>query len=181
MVGAQEEVDPEDDADEIVIEDPSLPYEAKYEAVLAALPLNTNKAFQNVLEDNDGPNCLLWVLKLTLNKAVAEEGMSYDTTSTKSALASKVVHSLFSVSYILRYKLYDPRENYVQEPGTCMEENIYTWVKDAMNNITAEFYGNFNMENKFKWVEFFAWFRKVWRWTRSNNSEGRRRRRRRKN
>ncbi len=181
MVSGQQEVDPEEDANQIVIEDPDLPYEAKYNAVRAALPIDTNKAFQNILQDRDGPTCLLWALKVILNSAVAEEGITYDTTSTGTALESKVIHGLFSVEYIKAYKNFDPRENYVQEPGTAMEENIYVWLKDAMTSITTEFYATFGLENKFNWVEFFVKVRKVWRWTRSNNSDGRRRRRRKKN
>ncbi len=149
----------------------------KYNAVVAALPFNTNGLMVKVLQDKDGPRCLTWALQLLLNQAVAQEGVSYDTSTNKSALASKVLHVLFSIPYVKRYKLWDPRENYTQAEGTAMDEAIYKWLEDAMESITLEFYDNFGMPTRFKWSEFFTKLRAVWRWTRSNNSEGRKVRR----
>ncbi len=171
----------ESDAEQhVVISDPAMSYEQKYEAVESALPVSNNEAFLNIIQDKDGPNCLIWILQLALNKSVAEEGATYDTTSTSSVLASKVIHTLFSIDYVKKYKVYDPRENYTQQEGTAMVEDVYTWLMTAMTAITIEFYNNFQMENKFKWAEFFPKFRNVWTWTRSNNSDQRRARRRRK-
>ncbi len=177
---AGEDTDSDGGSPEVVLSDPEMSPEEKYEAVLAALPLSSNEGFLNVLQDKDGPNCLMWILQLTLNKAVVEEGATYDTTSASSVLASKIIHTLFSIEYVKQFKVFDPRENYTQQEGTAMERDIYMWMMSAMEAITAEFYSNFGMENKFKWSEFFPKFRNVWTWTRSNNSDNRRARRRRK-
>ncbi len=163
---------------EVVLPDPAAPYDVKYHAVRKALPLSTNAGFRNILQDPDGPNCLLWALHLPLNKSVAEEGVSYDTTSTSSALASKVMHLLFSIEYVKKYKMFDARENYTQQPGTAMDGELYEWLQAAMTTITDEFYKNFQMESKFEWTAFLEKLRRVWSWTRSNNSDNRRARRR---
>ncbi len=155
-------------------------YQEKYDVVQSILPVKNNATFKAILEDDDGKNCVLWSLQLTLNKAVAEEGASYDTSSPSSALASKVLHTLFSIDYVKKYKVYDPRENYVQQAGTVMDDAIYDWMLDALNLISDEFYRNFKMDNKFDWGEFYSKFRDVWRWTKSNNSDNRRARRRKK-
>ncbi len=182
VAGKGKEGDESTDEEEAnVLPDPAIEYQEKYERVLAALPIKGNRIFLNILNDPDGPRILQWILQLATNKAVAEEGATYDTTSNSSALASKVLHILFSVDeYVTRYKMFDPRENYQQQDGTCMDGKIYMWLKDALTSIAAEFYMNFQLESAFDWDTFFAKFRHVWRWTRSNNSETRRQRRRNK-
>ncbi len=176
MIAAQSKDDDEEPKEDPIFQD-GMTYEEKYEAVRAALPFNSNSMFANVLGDPDGPRCLLWALQLCLNKGVAQEGLTYDTTSTKSSLASKVVHELFSIAYVKRYKLYDPRENYVQSEGTAMSKETFYWLKSALEQIASEFFANFQMESKFVWTEFLVYLRKVWRWTRSNNSDVRKLRR----
>ncbi len=154
-------------------------YDEKYTVVRSVLPINSNSIFKMILDAEEGPKCLYWALQLGLNKAVAEEGATYDTSTESSALPSKMVHILFSLEYVKKYKLYDPRDNYTQQVGTAMDRQVYDWMKAAMENIAAEFYTNFNIPSPFDWKQFFVALRKVWRWTRSNNSDSRRERRRR--
>ncbi len=155
-------------------------YEEKYNTVTSLMPINSNAVFRAIVQDVDGSKCLLWTLQLSLNKAVAEEGATYDTTSNSSAIASKVLHVLFTIDYVKKFRVYDPRDNYVQQVGTAMPQEVYEWLKDSLSIITEEFYNNFQMQNRFNWDEFYVKFRNVWRWTRSNNSDNRRARRRQK-
>ncbi len=176
----QEEQEPEEEDEEIELFTPGMTYEEKYNVVKSHLPINSNNEFSAVIADVDGSKCLLWALQLELNKAVAEEGASYDTASASSALASKVLHTLFTIDYVKRFKLYDARDNYVQTAGTAMGENVYEWIKAAMVAIADEFYQNFQMATRFDWAKFYSKLREVWRWTRSNNSDNRKIRRRNK-
>ncbi len=167
-----------EEEEDIVLFSEDMTYEQKYHIVRNAIPVKTYAVFKAIISDPDGSKCLLWALQLALNKAVAEEGATYDTSSNSSALASKLIHVLFAIEYVKRYKGYDPRENYVQHEGTAMGVDVYEWMKEALTFITEEFYQNFQMESRFSWDAFYAKFRVVWRWTRSNNSDNRRARRR---
>ncbi len=178
LVAAKQQAGQEPEAEEgqpIVLTGMSV--EEKYDIVTRALPLDSNIAFTSVLSDPNGPQCLRWALELALNRAVAAEGVTYDTASEKSALASKVIHILFSISYVKQYKSWDPRDDYVQTEGTAMHGDVYNWLRDSMESITTEFYNNFQMATMFVWEEFYKMFRKVWRWTKSNNSDNRKERR----
>ncbi len=161
-----------------VLADPDATEDDKYDAIRRALPVPNNVVLMQILDTKDGRGCLFWILQLGLNKAVAEEGASYDTTSPSSALASKVMHMLFSIDYVKRFKIYDPRENYTQQDGTAMQRDVFEWLQESLTAIASEFYKNFNLESSFDWKQFLSKFREVWRWTRSNNSDTRRERRR---
>ncbi len=162
----------------VIIDDANMSRLNKLDIIEAALPLDSNGQFANILFDHEGASILEEILKAALNKAVQEEGATFDTSTKKTTLASKVVHVLFSIRYVLRYKAYDPRPNYMQAPGTAMTEQIYKWLMNAMESIAMEFYESFGIPSKFDWSKFFVMMRAVWRWTRSNNSEMRRVRRR---
>ncbi len=175
-----EEEESDEDNEELaaLLADPNKSYDEKCAAVRQAMPLDSNAVFKTVLKSEEGARCLEWILQLNLNRAVAQDGATYDTGSASSALCSKLIHLLFTIKYVLKYKPYDPRETYVQQEGTAMDVVIYEWLKATMEKITGEFYGNFGIESAFDWKEFYAKFRKVWRWTRSNNSDTRKERRR---
>ncbi len=182
----REEDDDDAGANDIILSHPGLSKKAKYTLIEEAVPLSTPGQFKNVLNDPDGPKILEVILNMELQQAVREEGLSYDTNADSSALASKVIHKIFSIEYIKNFKVFDPRENYTQAVGTAMAEETYKWLKNAMVPIVHDFYQEINavsqvyVPNNFKWDVFFAKFRHVWRWTRSNNSDKRKLRRRKK-
>ena len=180
QAGKEAKEEEEEDSD-VVIDNPDLEAYQKRDLIEAALPISSNERFLNILHDPEGPRILQLLLNVALNKAVQDEGITFDTNNLTSALPSKIIHFLFSIPYVCKYKTHDPRENYRQAPGTSMDKEIYDWLKGAMMDITNEFYEGFGMPNPFKFNVFFEKLRIVWRWTRSNNSDNRKERRRKRN
>ncbi len=162
---------------EVVIIEPSQSKDLKWRLIESCLPLSSNEGFLNILSDHEGREILSRILDEEIRRFTMDDpNIDLDTSATGKGvtrptrnLASRIVHALFSDTYIGHFKVYDPRTNYKQKTGTAMHEEVYIWLESVVMASIGDFHRLRDRENLFKWEEFLSLdLRLVWRWTRSN-------------
>ncbi len=164
------ESDEEDDGDEkrVILPDPGMSRDAKFELIEAALPIDNDEALLNILHDRDGPELIEMALELSANRAIEKGKFTYDTSEKGNSVASHFVHHIFSKKYTDNFKLFDPRPNYVQREGTAMCKEVYEWFKNIVTSMAYSYHERNHMAGTFFWEAFYNKVRKVWRWSRGN-------------
>ncbi len=145
------------------------PLEVKAERIRAALPVDTNEAFVNIIQDAEGEQILQGILQDAIMDGLEREEFTLDVTVKSRALTNKVLHTLFSMEYVDNLRIYNPRENYEQAPGTAMVKFVYDWLHDTIMTLVAEIFSRENVERvPFEWEKFLDMLRDSWKWCKNN-------------
>ncbi len=140
----------------------------KKKAIKQALPFDSNEAMQSVIEDKDGDTILRHLFQAAVKEAIEKEEGTYDTAMRSRVLAHKIVRTLFSDTYLGRYKFFNPRPAYRQAQGTAMAQNVYEWFRDVVSDLASAYYAERQQQNRFDWEELLVKLRQVWTWDRNN-------------
>ncbi len=142
-----------------IIDFPAEALHVKYNKIEAALPLNYNEEFDNILGDADGRKAL----DMIVDNIIIEE-VSSDDEERRKRWISKVAHTLFSNDYMEDYKVYDERTNYKQKVGTAMSKEIYDWLVESVTSTLD----SQSLNDVWPWKVILKKLRDVFRYTRSN-------------
>ena len=148
----------------VILDFPEEPSHVKYNKIEAALPLNSNEEFAQILADEDGPRALDMILDNLIVEEITSE--TDEDKKKKSPLwwLGKPIHAIFSNEYMENNKVYDSRANYKQKAGTAMTEEIYLWLEKSITS-TIESQG---LSEEFPWKRIINKLRDIFRYTRCN-------------